>query len=68
MEKLQKINDEDYEIIKKLESDGYNKTVEWYQENYDSELSEAKEIVKTIKVKYNVNSNDDNEILSIFES
>lgn len=68
VEKLQKINDEDYEIIKKLESEGYNKTVEWYQENYDSELLEAKEIVKTIKEKYNVNSNDDNEILSMFNS
>ena len=28
--KLQKINEEDYEIIKKLETDGYVKAVEWY--------------------------------------
>ena len=49
--KVQKINDEDYEIIKKLETDGYVKAVEWYQENYDCELDEAKETVKAIWAK-----------------
>ena len=52
--KLQKINEEDYEIIKKLETDGYVKAVEWYQENYDCELDEAKSAIKTIREKYNV--------------
>ena len=52
--KLQKINDEDYEIIKKLESVGFIETVEWYKENYDCELNEAKEAVLAIKDKYNI--------------
>lgn len=65
---LQKINEEDYEIVKKIEENGYLKAVEWYKENYDCDLSEAKEIVKTVKEKYNVESNDDDEILSMFGS
>ena len=56
--KVQKINDEDYEIIKKMETDGIIKTIEWYQENYDCEVSEAIDAIKTIGVKYNVHYND----------
>lgn len=52
--KLQKINDEDYEIIKKLESVGLIETVEWYKENYDCDLNEAKEAILAIKDKYNI--------------
>ena len=52
--KLQKINDEDYEIIKEFETNGFMSTVEWYQENYGCDLNEAKDIIKTIKEKYNV--------------
>ena len=48
--KVQKINEEDYEIIKKFENDGYMQTVEWYRENYDC----GKEAVKTIKDKYGI--------------
>lgn len=66
--KLQKINEEDYEIIKKIEVDGYMKAVEWYQENYDCELADAKEAIKSIKEKYNVGSNDEDEILAMYNS
>ena len=66
--KVQKINEEDYEIIKKLEADGYIKAVEWYQENYDCELADAKEAIKSIKEKYNVGSNDEDEILAMYNS
>lgn len=66
--KVQKINEEDYEIIKKLEADGYIKAVEWYQENYDCELDEAKDAIKSIKEKYNVGSNDEDEILAMYNS
>lgn len=52
--KVQKINEEDYEIIKKIEADGYIKAVEWYQESYDCKQDEASEAIKTIKEKYNV--------------
>lgn len=52
--KVQKINEEDYEIIKKFENDGYMQTVEWYRENYDCGLSEAKETVRSIKDKYGI--------------
>lgn len=55
--KLQKINEEDYEIIKIIESEGYIKSVEWYQENYDCTLEEAKEAIKAIRDKYNVKFN-----------
>lgn len=55
--KLQKINDEDYEIIKKLETVGYIKTVDWFEENYSCKPEEAKEAIKSIKEKYNVNVN-----------
>lgn len=52
--KVQKINDEDYEIIKIIETEGYIKSIEWYQENYDCTLEEAKEAIKAIRDKYNV--------------
>ena len=55
--KLQKINDEDYEIIKKLETVGYIKTVNWFEENYGCKSVEANEAIKSIKEKYNVNVN-----------
>lgn len=71
--KLQKINEEDYEIIKKLETDGYVKAVEWYQENYDCELDEAKDAIKAIREKYNVHYNgagesDEDSIIEKYES
>jgi rubrerythrin len=68
--KLQKINEEDYEIIKKLETDGYVKAVEWYKENYDCELDEAKETVKAIWAKYKVSypGSDLDEIREMLES
>lgn len=68
--KVQKINDEDYEIIKKLESTGYKKAVEWYKENYDCELDEAKETVKAIWAKYKVSypGSDLDEIREMLES
>lgn len=56
-QKLQKINDEDYEIIKKLESVGYVKTIDWFEENYGCKPEEAIESVNSIKEKYNVKVN-----------
>lgn len=67
-ENLQKINEEDYEIIKKIETEGYLKAVEWYKENYDCDLSDAKEVVKTVRDRYKVESKDDDEILSMWNS
>ena len=68
--KVQKINEEDYEIIKKLETIGYKKAVEWYKENYDCELDEAKETVKAIWEKYKVSypGSDLDEIREMLES
>lgn len=62
---VQKINDEDYEIIKKLEEVGLFKAVEWYQESYDCKPNEAIESLKAIKQKYNVKCqrDDKDEIL-----
>ena len=55
--KVQKINEEDYEIIKIIESEGLIKSIDWYKENYDCTLEEAKEAIKAIKDKYNVSFN-----------
>ena len=71
--KVQKINDEDYEIIKIIESFGTIKAVEWYQENYDCEVSEAINAIKAIGVKYNVHYNgsedsDDKAIIEMYNS
>ena len=69
-EKVQKINNEDYEIIKIIESEGYIKSIEWYKENYDCTFEEAKEAITAIKDKYNIcfNSNDiDPEALKYLE-
>lgn len=68
--KVQKINDEDYEIVKKLETDGFLKTAEWYKEYYECDLSEAKEALLTIKGKYNVKyeGSEHDEIRMILES
>lgn len=67
-ENLEKISEEDYEIIKKIEDEGFIKTIEWYKENYDCDLSEAKKTVKIIRDKYHVESKDDEEILSMWNS
>ena len=51
---LQKINEEDYEIIRKIEEKGTQSTVKWYKETYDCELEEAKKAIADIKAKYGV--------------
>lgn len=51
---VQKINEEDYEIIKVIESEGLIKSIDWYKENYDCTLEEAKEAIKAVRDKYNV--------------
>lgn len=53
-DKVQKINDEDYEIIKIIESDGPQKAIEWYKENYGCSIDEAKDSIITIRDKYHV--------------
>ena len=47
--KVQKINDEDYEIIKEIESQGLVYAVQWYMENYDSSVIDARETITRIK-------------------
>ena len=71
--KVQKINDEDYEIIKVIESQSRANVVKWYLENYDCTLEEAKEAIKAIRDKYNVSFNgagksDEDEIIEKYES
>ena len=46
---------------------------EWYQENYDCELDEAKDAIKAIREKYNVHYNgagesDEDSIIEKYES
>ena len=67
--KVQKINEEDYEIIKKIESDGSIKATNWYKENYECSISEAREAIKAIQEKYGVKRKglhkpDDEEIMA----
>lgn len=52
--KVQKINDEDYEIIQVIESKGMTMAIKWYAENYDSNLSDAKDVIRSITRKYGV--------------
>ena len=56
---LQKINDEDYEIIKKIEEEGTVNAVDWYKETYECEVEEAKKAIADIKAKYGVYSEVD---------
>ena len=58
--KLQKINEEDYEIIKKLENDGFVKAVEWYTKAAiqgdpwaQNHLAACYEFSKGVKKSYN---------------
>ena len=52
--KVQKINEEDYEIIKKLETDGPVLTEKWYQNEYECSFSDAHKTISEIRNKYNV--------------
>ena len=52
--KVQKINDEDYEIIKIIETETYPGSVRWYQESYSCELEEAVDAIEAVKKKYGV--------------
>lgn len=55
--KVQKINEEDYEIIKIIESEGPQKAIEWYKENYECSFNEARENICAIRDKYQVHYN-----------
>lgn len=50
--KVQKINDEDYEIIKVIESNSPYKTIEWYKKTYECDSEEARIAIKEIRKKY----------------
>lgn len=52
--KVQKINEEDYEIIKKIEELGPLFAEKWYQEEYDCSSKDARMVVKEIRKKYNI--------------
>ncbi len=72
--KVQKINDEDYEIIKKIEMEECPKgVIDWYIETYDCNYDDAFEAIKTIRKKYDIkynckNESDANAIIEKFES
>lgn len=72
-DKVQKINDEDYEIIQIIESEGILKATAWYQKNYDCDFDEAKDVIKAIREKYNIHYNgagesDEDSIIEMYES
>lgn len=52
--KVQKINDEDYEIIKIIETKTYPGAIRWYRDSYSCEIEEAIQAIDTIKKKYGV--------------
>lgn len=52
--KVQKIDDEDYEIIKVIEKETYPGAVRWYKDAYSCDLAEAVKGIEAIKKKYNV--------------
>ena len=52
--KVQKINDEDYEIIRMIETESYPNAVKWYQETYSCNIEEAIDAIESIKKNYNV--------------
>jgi hypothetical protein len=54
-DKVQKINDEDYEIIKVIETKTYPGSIKWYKDSYSCDLEEAIEAIDAIKNKYGVN-------------
>ena len=51
---VQKINDEDYEIIKVIETETYPGSIKWYKDSYNCDLEDAIEAIDTIKKKYSV--------------
>ena len=50
--KVQKINDEDYEIIKVIESQSRADVIKWYQENYNSSVEDAISAISAIYKQY----------------
>lgn len=52
--KVQKINDEDYEIIKVIESSSPYKTQEWYRKTYECDREEARVAIDEIRRKYKI--------------
>lgn len=70
--KVQKINDEDFELINIIETKTYIDAIKWYQENYEASADEAREGIRQIKEKYNVvhkghYTPDDEEIFFVIE-
>ena len=70
--KVQKINDEDFEIINIIETKTYIDAIKWYKDNYEVDDNEAREGIRQIKEKYSVNHKgtytpSDEEIFFIFE-
>lgn len=52
--KQQKINDEDYEIIKVIESGSPYDAEKWYRQNYGCDAEEARTAIKEIRKKYKI--------------
>ncbi len=51
---FKKINEEDYEIIKVIESNNPQDTREWYMQNYGCDIDEARAAICDIRKKYKV--------------
>ena len=49
---VQKINDEDYEIIQVIESQSRADAVKWYQENYNCNVEDAITAISAIYKQY----------------
>lgn len=65
---LKKIDEEDYEIIKIIESDGIKKAIDWYQENYDCDWNEAKDAIIQISDKYGVYNLGEDNVESVVQN
>ena len=50
--KVQKINDEDYEIIQVIESQSHTDAIKWYQENYNCNVEDAISAISAIYKQY----------------
>ena len=65
--KVQRINEEDYEIIKKMEQVGYLQAVEWYKETYECGQDDAREAINKINDKYRVlQKTPEDEIIEMY--
>lgn len=63
--KVQKINDEDYEIIKVIETDDPYGAREWYMQNYGCDIEEARTALREIRKRYKIDYGRKNYIPAV---